>query len=75
MRSPSIIPGFDVAVYLVLDDFGKLGRAYRETDEEAADKETVIRNLMEGQYNDSVRIVASNTAERWARDVVTGHRH
>jgi hypothetical protein len=70
MRSPSIIPaGFDVDVYVVLDDFGKLGRAYREVDEEAADKETVIRNLMEGQYNDPVRIVAFNTAEGWARDV------
>jgi hypothetical protein len=29
----------------------------------------VIRNLMEGQYNDPVRIVAFNTAEGWARDV------
>jgi hypothetical protein len=36
-------------LYVVLDDFGKLGRAYREVDEEAADKETVIRNLMDGQ--------------------------
>jgi hypothetical protein len=33
MRSPSIAPqGFDVGVYVVLDDFGKLGRAYREID-------------------------------------------
>jgi hypothetical protein len=70
MRSPSISPiGFDVDVYLVLDDFGKLGRSYRETDEEAANKETIIRNLIEGQYNDPVRIVAFNTAEGWARDV------
>jgi hypothetical protein len=70
MRSPSIAPiGFDVDVYLVLDDFGKLGRSYREVDEEAAGKETVIRNLIEGQYNDLVRIVAFNTAEGWARDV------
>jgi hypothetical protein len=70
MRSPSIAPqGFDVDVYVVLDDFGKLSRAYREIDEEAADKETVIRHLMEGQYNDPVRIVAFNTAEGWARDV------
>ena len=39
MRSPSIAPsGFDVDVYVVLDDFGKLGRSYRETDEEAATK-------------------------------------
>ena len=57
MRSPTIAPsGFDVDVYVVLDDFGKLGRSYREIDEEAADKETIIRNLMEGQYNNPVRI-------------------
>jgi hypothetical protein len=70
MQSPSIVPqGFDVDVYLVLDEFGKLGRAYRETDEEASGKETVIRNLMGGQYNNPVRIVAFNTAEGWSRDV------
>ena len=27
---PSLVPKFDVTVYLVLDDFGKIGRAYRE---------------------------------------------
>jgi hypothetical protein len=60
---------FDVAVYLVLDDFGHIGRAYREADEEACDKATVIRNLLSGEYNDPVRIVAFNTSEGWSRDV------
>jgi len=69
MRSPSIIPGFDIDVYLVLDDFGKLGRAYRETDEEASDRDTIIRNLISGEYKNPVRVVAFNTAEGWARDV------
>jgi hypothetical protein len=69
MRSPSIVPGFDVDVYLVLDDFGKLGRAYREVDEEHSDRETVIRNLTEGQYSNPVRIVCFNTSEGWSRDV------
>jgi hypothetical protein len=69
MRSPSIIPGFDVDVYLVLDDFGKLGRAYRETDEEASDRGTIIRNLISGEYKNPVRVIAFNTAEGWARDV------
>jgi hypothetical protein len=69
MRSPSIVPGFDVDVYLVLDDFGKLGRAYREVDEEHSDRDTVIRNLIEGQYSNPVRIVCLNTSEGWARDV------
>jgi hypothetical protein len=69
MRSPSIVPGFNVDVYLVLDDFGNIGRAYREVDENGTDRATVIRRLIEGQYNDPVRIVAFNTSEGWSRDV------
>jgi hypothetical protein len=69
MRSPSIVPGFDVDVYVVLDDFGNIGRAYREVDEDAADRSTVIRRLLEGQYNDPVRIAAFNTSQGWSRDV------
>jgi hypothetical protein len=30
---------------------------------------TLIRNLLEGQYENPVRIVAFNTAEGWSRDV------
>ena len=33
-----------------------------------ADRATVIRHLMEGQY-DPVRIVAFNTSQGWSRDV------
>jgi hypothetical protein len=68
MRSPSIVPGFDVDVYVVLDDFGTIGRAYREVDEETGDRASVIRRLIEGQYNNPVRIVAFNTSEGWSRD-------
>jgi hypothetical protein len=69
---PSIAAGLpdDVDVYLVLDDFGgRLGRAWRETDEERTDRETVVRDLLESQYASPVRIVAFNTATRWSRDV------
>jgi hypothetical protein len=69
MRSPSIVPGFDTDVYLVLDDFGKIGRAYVEVDEEQADRPTIIRRLIEGQYNNPARIVAFNTSQGWSRDV------
>src|SRR4249920_3626798 len=56
--------------YLVMEDFGaRLGRAWRETDVEATDRETLIRNLMDGQYGHPARIVAFNTAEGWSRDV------
>jgi hypothetical protein len=69
IESPPLVPGFDIDVYVVLDDFGDLGRVYREAEEEAADRETVIRHLMEGQFNNPVRIVAFNSAQGWARDV------
>jgi hypothetical protein len=66
--TPSIVPSFDVAVYLVLDDFGRLGRSYRETDEAKADVETVISNMLAGEYNKPIRVVEFNTAEGWSRD-------
>lgn len=73
MRStsgPSLVPlSFDVTVHLVLDDFGNLGRAYLEADEEKADRETVIQNLLIGEYRRPVRVIAFNTAEFWSRDV------
>jgi hypothetical protein len=67
--SPSLVPGFDATTYLVLDDLGKLGQTYREADAEKADKETVIQDMLGGQYNQPVRIIAFNTAEGWASDV------
>jgi hypothetical protein len=64
---PSIVPDDDT--YIVLEDFGPLGRAWRETYEAAADRTTLVRDLLEGQYENPVRIVAFNTAEGWSRDV------
>jgi hypothetical protein len=56
-------------VYIVLDDFDRNGRAYRETDLESADLETVILGLLEGEYNNPIRVVAFNTAEGWSQDI------
>jgi hypothetical protein len=71
--TPSIVPivpyGADQRVYLVVDSFGRLGTAYRETDIERTDLETAIADLMSGQFNDPVRVVAFNTLEHWAQDV------
>ena len=68
--APSIIPGGeDQTVYLVLDDFGELGLSWRETDVDATDLQTVITDMLNGQYNDPVRVVGFNTVEGWARDV------
>jgi hypothetical protein len=69
--SPSIVPpGGDQDIYLVLDDFGdRLGQAWRETDVEHTALETVLADLLDGQYSNPVRVVAFNTAEGWSRDV------
>ena len=66
----SIVPNDnDETVYLMADDFGRLGRAWREADNEATDLETVLQDLLTGQYSHPIRVVAFNTAERWSEDV------
>ncbi len=71
--SPSIVPNrADNDTYVVLDDFGgPLGCSWRETDVKRANREALIRDLLDGQYRKPVRIVAFNTAEGWSRDVTT----
>jgi hypothetical protein len=67
--SPGLVPHFDVTVHIVLDDFGKAGRAYRETAEEDASLGSVVDDILSGQFNNPVRVVAFNSAEGWSRDV------
>ena len=68
--TPSIVPGDeDRDVCLVVSDFGGRGRAYCETDVEATDLETVIRDLLDGQYSNPVRVVSFNTAEGRSWDI------
>jgi hypothetical protein len=63
--TPSIVPnGDDQTFYLVINNFGKLGTAFAETDVGEADLETTITDLMSGQYSDPVRVVAFNTASQ-----------
>jgi hypothetical protein len=68
--TPSIVPSSeDEDVCLVVDDFGRRGRAYCETDVETTDLETVIHDLLDGQYSNPVRVVSFNTAEGRSRDI------
>ncbi len=67
--TPSIVPnGHDQSFYVVVNNYGKLGPAFAETDLGEADLETTISDLMSGQYGDPVRVVAFNTSERWSED-------
>ena len=71
-RSPSMVPsdaGQDT--YLVLDDLGRIGRVWRETAEEDATHEMLIRDLLKDQYGRPTRIVAFNTTGGWSRDVTS----
>jgi hypothetical protein len=68
--TPSIVRnGNDRTVYLVADDFGTSGRAWVEADYDATDLESVVQDLLTGQYKHPIRVVAFNTAERWSQDV------
>jgi hypothetical protein len=68
--SPGKVPyGADETVHLVIDSFGTNGTVYRETEIEKADVETIVDDLLSGQYNSPVRIVAFNTLEHWSEDV------
>ena len=69
-HSPPMVRSTNQDAYPVLDDFGgNLGCAWRETAEEDANREMLIRDLMDGQYSRPARIITFNTAEGWSRDV------
>jgi hypothetical protein len=71
--SPSRAPhGPDRDTYMVLDDFGSLGRTWQHgvrPTKAGANRATLVRNLLDGQYESPARIIAFNTAEGWSRDV------
>jgi hypothetical protein len=68
---PSIVPrrGDDQTVDLVVDELSQNGRVWREAEEETTDLETVIQDLLSGQYKNPARVVAFNTVEGWSQDV------
>ena len=67
---PSIVPyGADQTIYLVTDNFASSGSGYRETEIERVDLEAIISDLLSGQFNDPVRVVAFNTLEHWSEDL------
>jgi len=64
---PRSVPyGADQTVYLVVEGSGPHG-ATRKT--ERADIETVIADLLSGQFSDPIEVVAFNTLEHWSDDL------
>jgi hypothetical protein len=42
------LPNDDTDVYIVIEDFGDLGRSFRETDLAEADLGTIVHNMISG---------------------------
>ena len=59
----------DKVVYLVVDRVGSPRDERRKTKVEKTDIETIISNLIAGQFNDPLRVVAFNTLGHWSKDV------
>jgi hypothetical protein len=62
MSPISLLPDQDL--HFVLCDFGRSGQAYVETDPAEADASTIVRNLLRGQYDRPVRVLALNVEEK-----------
>jgi hypothetical protein len=69
MAHASLVPSLEEDVHFVLCDFGRSGLAYVETDPAEADSGSVVRNLLHGQYDRPLQVLALNAAEGWARDM------
>lgn len=59
MPFPPLVPDHDDTLYFVLCDYGpKVGRAYVETDPDAADRQEVIRAIASGEYTKVAKVLA-----------------
>ena len=58
--------GADQTIYLVVEGSGPEGNA-RQT--ERTDLDTVITDLLSGQFADPIEVVAFNTLEHWSDDL------
>src|SRR3954447_20505899 len=64
----------DAVLHFVLCDFGQLGRAFVETSPENANREAVIRDIVSGQYDRPLRVLAVDPAAGWSSDVTSCRR-
>jgi len=66
---PSIVPAASEDYYIVVNDFGRFGTAFAETDLNRANYETTIADLMSGQHSDPLRVIMFNPDTDRAEDV------
>lgn len=68
--SPSIVPSHSGQnFYLVMDRLDADTTIFHERVIEATDLETVISDMLSGQYSDPLRVLYFNPAENWSEDV------
>jgi hypothetical protein len=69
--APTLVPDIPAAgpLHFVLCDFGNAGMAIVETDPAAADEATIISNMLSGQYEVPLAVIAVDLAAGTSRDV------
>jgi hypothetical protein len=60
--------GADQTIYVVVDGC-QHGKIYQEIEIERADFEAALTDLLSGQFNEPIRVVAFNTLEHWSKDI------
>jgi hypothetical protein len=65
----SVPYGADETAFVVIDRLGRREGVEREIEVERTDIETIISELVAGQFNDPARVIAYNTLEHWSQDI------
>ena len=66
---PSIVPTASEDFYLVINNYGRLGTAFADTDLDRANYETTIADLIAGQHSDPLRVIMFNPETNRSEDV------
>ena len=70
MSSPSVVPDHNDTLYFVMCDYGPaVGRAFVETDPDAADRQTIIAMIAGGQFTKVAEVLEVNRSAGTVRDV------
>src|SRR4029453_14905075 len=64
---PNVPYGADETIFVVIENAGAPGGVEREV--ERSDLKTVVADLLAGQFEDPVRVLAFNTLEHWSKDL------
>jgi Mg/Co/Ni transporter MgtE len=66
---PSIVPEEAGPIHFVLCDFGSAGRVYVETDPITATAATIVEDMLDGQYDQPLKVIAVDLAANRVEDV------